>query len=139
MVIFLENIEGAAHTDCNTNFNSNQKSSAVFDNLKNYDSNLIMQELGKFNFKVNVIRNGLQKYMIFIINNKLLFLDNFLFISSSLDSLVKNLSKEDLEYFSQDFVNNVIDLLKPKWFYPYEYMSSFWKVYRTIAEQRWVL
>ena len=94
MVIFLENIEGAAHTDCNTNFDSNQKSSAVFDNLKNYDSHLIMQELGKFNFKVNVIRNGLQKYMIFIINNKLLFLDNFL--------------------FSQDFVNNVIDLLKPK-------------------------
>ena len=73
-----------------------------------------MQELGKFNFKVNVIRNGLQKYMIFIINNKLLFLDNFLFISSSLDSLVKNLSKEDLEYFSQDFVNNVIDLLEAK-------------------------
>ena len=31
----------------------------VFHNLKNYDSQLIMQKLGKFNFKINVIPNGL--------------------------------------------------------------------------------
>ena len=33
-----------------------------------------MQELGKFSFKINVIPNGLEKYMSFTINNKLSFL-----------------------------------------------------------------
>ena len=29
-----------------------------------------MQELGKFNLKINVIPNGLEKYVSFTINNK---------------------------------------------------------------------
>ena len=57
---------------------------------------MIMQELGKFNFKINVIPNGLEKYMSFNVNNKLAFIDIFQFLSSSLDSLVKNLGKETL-------------------------------------------
>ena len=48
-----------------------------------------MQELGKFNLKVNVIPNGLEKYASFGINNKLSFIGSFQFLSSSLDSLVK--------------------------------------------------
>ena len=52
-----------------------------------------MQELGKFNLKINVIPNGLDKYMSFSINNKLNFIDSFQFLSSSLDSLVKKLNK----------------------------------------------
>ena len=31
----------------------------VFHNLKNYDSQLTMQKLGKFNSKINVIPKGL--------------------------------------------------------------------------------
>ena len=38
---------------------------AVFHNLKNYDSHLIMQELGKFNPKINVVTNGLEKYELY--------------------------------------------------------------------------
>ena len=41
--------------------------------------------------------NVLEKYMSFSINNKLSFIDSFLFLSSSLDSLVKNLSKDILK------------------------------------------
>ena len=52
-----------------------------------------MQELGKFNLKINVIPNGLEKYMSFSINKKLGFIDSFQFIGSSLDSSVKNLTK----------------------------------------------
>ena len=52
-----------------------------------------MKELGKFNLKINVIPNGLEKYTIFTINNKLSVIDSFQFLNSSLDSLVKNLSK----------------------------------------------
>ena len=86
-----------------------------------------MQELGKCNLKVNVISNGLENYMSFIINNKLNFIDSFYFFSSSLDSLVKNLDKDDFKYLSQEFDNNILDLVKQKGFYPYEYMSDFEK------------
>ena len=60
---------GSAHRDCNINVKLNHKIPVVFHNLKNYDSNLIMQELGKFNLKTNVVPNGLEKYMSFSINN----------------------------------------------------------------------
>ena len=50
-----------------------------------------MQELGKFNLKINVIPNGLEKYISVNINNKLNFTDICQFLSSSLDSIVKNL------------------------------------------------
>ena len=53
------------------------------------------------------------------------FIDSFQFLSSSLDSLIKNLSKDDLKYLSQDFDNNILDLVKQKAFYLYEYMSDF--------------
>ena len=86
-----------------------------------------MQELGKFNLKRNVIPNGLEKYMSFSINNKLSFIYSFEFLSSSLDSLVKNLKKDDFKYLSQEFDNNVLDLVKQKRFYFYEYISDFEK------------
>ena len=53
-----------------------------------------MQELGKFNLKINVIPNGLEKYMSFSINNKLSFIDSFQFPSSPLDILVKHLAND---------------------------------------------
>ena len=53
-----------------------------------------MQELGKFNLKMNVILNGLEKYMSFTVSNKLIFTDGFHFLSSLLNSLVKNLSNK---------------------------------------------
>ena len=58
-----------------------------------------MQKLGKFNVKVNVIPNELEKYMSFSINNKLSFIDSFQFLSFSLDSLVKNLNKDDFRFW----------------------------------------
>ena len=65
--------------------------------------------------------------MSFSINNNLSFIDSFQFLSSSLDSLVKNLAKYDFKYLSQEIDNNVLDLVKQKGFYPYEYMSDFEK------------
>ena len=84
---------GSAHKDCNINLELNNEIPVVFHNLKNYDSHLIMQELVKFNLEINVMPNGLEKYMSFTINNKLSFIDSFQFLSYSLDSLVKNLRK----------------------------------------------
>ena len=114
---------GSAHRDCNINLKLNIIP-VVFHNLKNYDSHIIIQELSKFNLKINVMANGLEKYMSFTVNNKFSLLDNFQFPSSSLDSLVKNVSKDDFKYLSQEFDNSMLDLVKQKEFYPYEYMSD---------------
>ena len=59
----------------------------------------MIQELRKVCLKTNVIPNELTKYL--SINNKLSFLDDFQYLSSSLESLVKNLSKDDFKYSSQ--------------------------------------
>ena len=65
--------------------------------------------------------------MSFSINNKLSFIDSFEFLICLLDSLVKNLTKEDFTYLSREFDNKVLDLVKQKRFYPYEHMSDFEK------------
>ena len=75
----------------------NHKILVVYHNLKNYDSHLIMQELSNFDLKVSVLLNGLEKHMSFTINNNLRFIDSFQFLSSSLDSLAKNISKHDVK------------------------------------------
>ena len=62
---------GSAHADCSINVKLNHKIPVIFPNLKNYDSHLIMQELGKFSLKINVAPNGREKYISFSINNKL--------------------------------------------------------------------
>ena len=55
-----------------------------------------MRALGKFNLKINVIPNGLKSIgaLVYELYNKLSFFDNFQFLSSSLDGLVKNLNKD---------------------------------------------
>ena len=63
--------------------------------------------------------------MSFSINNKFSFIDSFQFLSFSLDGIVKNLSKDDFKYLSQEFDNNLLDLVKQRGFYPYDYMSNF--------------
>ena len=87
-------------------------------NLKKYYSHLIIQEVGKFNFKISVIPNGLEKYMSFNINNKLIFIESFQFLSSSLEDLVKTLCKDD-KYLRQNFDSTLINLPKKKGFCPY--------------------
>ena len=88
---------GSAQRDSNINLKLNHKIPAAFHNLKNYDSHLIIKELGKFNPKIDVIPNGLEKYISFAINNKLSFIDSFQFLHSSLNSRVKNLDNDDFK------------------------------------------
>ena len=60
----------SARKNCNINVNLNHKIPVVFHNLKNYDSHPIMQELGEFNVRINVIPSGLEKYISFNISKK---------------------------------------------------------------------
>ena len=56
---------GAAHWDCNINFQLTKKVPVTFHNLRGYDSHLIFNELDKFDVKISVIPNGSEKYMVF--------------------------------------------------------------------------
>ena len=56
---------GAAHWSCNINFQLTKKAPIIFRNLKGHDSHLILCELNKFDIKINVIPNRLEKYMAF--------------------------------------------------------------------------
>ena len=56
-----------------------------------------MQDICKFELKISVIPNELEKYMAFTINKNLIFIDSMQFMSSSLDILLKNLSDNDFK------------------------------------------
>ena len=86
---------------------------------------MIFKELGKFNVKISVVPNGLEKYMDFTVNKNLVFIDSMEFMNSRLDSLVKNLMSEDFKYFSEEFSGEYLKLVTEKRIYPYEYMNSF--------------
>ena len=55
---------GAAHESCNLDFQLTKKIPVIFHNLRSYDSHLIFYELDKFDVKINVIPNGLEKFRV---------------------------------------------------------------------------
>ena len=117
----------AADFSCNANCKLSKNVPVIFHNLRGYDSHLIIKEIRKFHVKVSVIPNGLEKYMAFTVNKKLVFIDSMQFMNSGLDLLVKNLSNNDFKYFSEEFSGKFLELVKEKGVYPYEYMNSFKK------------
>ena len=88
---------GLAHWSYNSSLRLTKNVSVISHNLRGYDSHLIIQEIGKFDVKVNVIPNRLKKYMAFTINKNLVFIDSMQFMNSVLDALVKNLSDNDFK------------------------------------------
>ena len=52
-----------AHWSCNIHLQLTKKVPLIFHNLRGYDSNLIFYELKKFGVKIDVIPNGLEKYI----------------------------------------------------------------------------
>ena len=105
----------------------NLKIPVVFHNLRGYDSHFIMQQIGKIAnahaykdkpLTINAIPNNMEKYMAFMLGNRLMFIDSFQFMSSSVDKLVNNLPKDDLIYTSQVFKGKKLDLMSKKGVYP---------------------
>ena len=68
--------------------------------MRGYDSHLIINELHKFDVKISVIPNGLEKYVTFFLNENLVFLNGMQFRNCILGKLVKNLSDEDFKYLT---------------------------------------
>ena len=89
-----------SHRSCNINLQLTKKVRVIFHNLRGCNSHLIFYELKKFDVKIHVIANRLQKYMPFNLNKNLKFIDGMQFMNSSLDKLVKN---DDFKYLTQKF------------------------------------
>ena len=106
---------------------------AIFHKLRSCGSHLTIQEIGKLDVKVNVIPNGLEKYMAFTVNSNLVFIDSMKFMEFSLDVLVKNLRGNDFKYLPQEFSGDLLELVKQKGVYPYEYTGSF----KRFSEDKW--
>ena len=64
--------------------------------------------------KIGVILNRLEKYMAFILNKNLVFIDSVQFMNCSLEKLAKNLSDNDFKYLIEEFVSTNLELLKQK-------------------------
>ena len=128
---------GSAHDDCNLKLQNkpeNTKIPVIFHNLRGYDSHFIMQQIGKIakigqnEMNINVIPNNLEKYMAFMLERHLTFLDSFQFMSLSLDKLVLNLPDDGFQFTTQVFKKEQkIKLMKKKGVYPNDYMDSFKK------------
>ena len=114
--------------DCNINFQLTKNVRVIFHNLKGYDSHLILPELNKFNLRINVISNGLEKHMAFFLGKNLVFIDSMQFMNLTLDKLVKNLSDEHFKYLVKEFGSENLKILKQKVAYTYEYMNSFKRI-----------
>ena len=120
---------GSAHNSCNLQLRFDPdkiKIPVIFHNLKGYDSHFIIKKLGK-NFNISVIAQNFEKYISFTID-ALKFLDSFQFMSSSLDKLSNNLTKDKFIYTDLEFKDQTpteLELLKKKGVYPYSYMDSF--------------
>ena len=102
----------SAHWGCNIKLT--RKVPVIFHNLKGYDSHLIIQEIGKFDVKIGVIPNGLEKYMQFAFNKSLAFINSMQVMNSSLDALVKNLSDNDFKHLSQECAGEQVKFVKQK-------------------------
>ena len=114
----------------------------MFHNLSGYDAHLFIRELGAHTSEMGVIAKNKEDYISFSIKvpvgsymdkngeekDKLIelrFIDSFKFMSSSLDSLTKNLVRGGKKLFGfEDYSELQYGLLTRKGVYPYEYVNS---------------
>ena len=92
-----------------TNLQLSKKLPVIFPNLRSYSSHLIFCELNKFDVKIEVIPNRLEKYIAFFENKNFVFIDSMQFTNSSLEKLVKNLSDDDFKYLTKEFGSQNLD------------------------------
>ena len=139
------NYRGAAHQECNLKYKEPNFIPVVFHNLSGYDAHLFIKQLGVTSGDINCIANTEEKYISFTkkilvdtitdeddkerkvyLNNR--FIDSFKFMSSGLESLVKNLTNNGTDssktvHTNTRFQNNIMLCLR-KGVYPYDYVNS---------------
>ena len=134
---------GPAHSLCNLRYKILSYIPVMFHNLSGYDAHLFIGELGGHASDMEVIAENKEDYISFSIKvpvdsymdkngeekDKLIelrFIDSFKFMSSSLDSLTKNLVSRGKKLFGfEDYSELQYNLLTRKGVYPYEYINSW--------------
>ena len=123
---------GLVHSLCNLRYKIPSYIPVVFHNLSGYDTHLFIRELGAHTSDMEVIAKNKEDYISFSIKvpvdsyidkngeekDKLIelrFIDSFKFMSSSLDSLTKNLVSRGKKLFGfEDYSELQYDLLTKK-------------------------
>jgi hypothetical protein len=126
---------GPAHNSCNL-LARNPKFLPVFlHNLSGYDSHFLIRELGSVEAEITIIPNTTENVISFSITPKngleIRFVDSFRFMSSSLDSLAKNLTDDKLVNVRNHFADYNLDLLKRKGVFCYDYLNDTEKLKQT--------
>ena len=121
------NYRGPAHSICNINVTQKQSNFIpfIFHNFSNYDCHMFFKKLvDKKNDKVkfDIIPKTNEEY-ISVTNGCIRFIDSYRFLSSGLDSLVKNLDEDDFKILKKEFPDKW-QYLNKKLAYPYEYFNS---------------
>ena len=122
---------GAAHSICNLQFQICNFIPVIFHGLRNFDSHIICQSIGRYETSskhIKCIPQNMERYISFSLGN-LRFIDSYQFLSSSLECLTENLKANgglsNFKHFSREFKNVYItSLLLRKNVYPYDYMND---------------
>ncbi|KAJ8912381.1 hypothetical protein NQ315_014749 [Exocentrus adspersus] len=123
---------GAAHQDCNLNYQNSFNIPVVFHNLSGYDSNFIMKQLATgFAGPIRLLPVNKEKYISFtkIVEGtevQLRFIDSYRFMSSSLDKLSSYLEDEKKTIVRAHCnTDKEFNLLTRKGVFPYDYIDSW--------------
>ena len=153
----LNPLIGAAHKDCNLKYQIPKFVPIVLHNLSGYDAHLFIKKLANTNLgdqgsissgKLNCIPNNEEKYISFSkeikvgefigkdgkthqVKRELRFIDSYRFMGSSLDSLSKNLTKDQFKNIKSYYYGKQLDLLLRKGVYPYDWVDSIDKFSET--------
>ncbi len=141
---------GAACGKCNLRMRVPTFVPVLFHNLEGYDAHLFVKSLGLEEGEIRCIPKTDEKYISFSKNIpmetalsddgkeeticlEMRFIDSYKFTLKPLDSLVKTLGEDQFETLtSQMFVESeLLNLLKRKGVFPYEYMTDFSKLSAT--------
>ena len=118
---------GPAHSKCNINVTQKQSNFIpfIFHNFSNYDCHMFFKKLvdkKKDKVDFDIIPKTNEEY-ISVTYGCIRFIDSYRFLSSGLDSLVKNLDEDDFEILKKEFPDEW-QYLNKKLAYPYEYFNS---------------
>ena len=121
------NYRGPAHSICNINVTQKQSNFIpfIFHNFSNYDCHMFFKKLvDKKKDKVDfeIIPKTNEEYTS-VTYGSIRFIDSYRFLSSGLDSLVKNLDEDDFKILKKEFPDKW-QYLNKKLAYPYEYFNS---------------
>ena len=121
------NYRGPAHSICNINVTQKQSNFIpfIFHNFSNYDCHMFFKKLVEEKndkVKFDIIPKTNEEY-IFVTYGCIRFIDSYRFLSSGLDSLVKNLDEDDFKILKKEFPDKW-QYLNKKLAYPYEYFNS---------------